>query len=539
MIQTLSVENFAIIESVSVDLAGGFTVFSGETGAGKSLLVDAIQLALGGRADSDQVRSGHERALIKMTVQSRSNLLAVEREIYAEGRSTAKINGKIMPISSLRELGRALVDLHGQHDHQQLLNPETHGQSLDGWLGAEAQPLRDQVAERWDHLAAAKRRLESIRSGRREWERQIDSLKFQIEEIEQVHPELGEFENLELQIARLRHAEQLGEAVASALEALSDGEANGIDCVAASARQLSAAIKMDGSLAGITDSLNEAVVLLQEASHELRSYYDDVEANPQLLDDLQSRCDDLNRLRRKYGEDEASVLAHLERCQNELLELTDFSGDEDSLAAEVDRLEEATLEAAEKLSAVRRKQGPQFELAVIKSLKELAMERAQFEVSQTRVELNREGIDRVEFFFSANAGEPVKPLAKIASGGEMSRVMLAIKTALAGKAGVPTLVFDEVDAGLSGQAAAAMAKLLRGLGTHYQVLVISHLPQICAQADAHFKIEKVIRGGRTVTELRSLEGAEREEEIARLVAGEVITSASLVHARELLSTPGH
>lgn len=540
MIHSLSVENFAIIEAVSIDFEPGFTVFSGETGAGKSLLVDAIQLALGGRADTDQVRSGHERAGIKMTVDSTGNAttgsqrIEIEREVLASGKSIARIDSKVMPVSALRELGRELVDLHGQHDHQALLNPETHAQSLDGFIGTASESLKLDLGAKWDHLSAAKRRLESMRSGRREWERRVDALRYQIEEIEQVQPQVGEFEQLELQISRLKNAELLAEAVGSALEALVDGELNAADLAAGAGKSLSQAVKMDGTLASVADTVSEATITLQEAAHTLRAYADEIEASPGLLDECQSRQDDLTRLRRKYGEDEAEVLAHLARCQAELSDLTEFSEDEESLAAEVDAKEEVAMAAAEALSGLRKHNVETFEASVAASLVKLSMPDARFEVSMVAAELTRDGIDRIEFFFSANAGEPVKPLAKIASGGEMSRVMLSIKTALAGKSGVPTLVFDEVDSGLSGQAAAAMASLLRGLGQHYQVLVISHLPQVCAGADHHFKIQKKTVGGRTLTEVVPLIGAAREEEVARLFAGDEITDASLAHARTLM-----
>ncbi len=541
MIRTLSVENLAIIESVKIELGEGFTVFSGETGAGKSLLVDAMQLALGGRADSLQVRTGNERAVIQMVIHSSDEESGnppqqIEREIYREGRSVAKVDGKVMPVASLREIGKSLVDLHGQHDHQQLLNQETHGETLDAWLGEAALSLKLDLGEKWDQYTIQARRLDSLRKGRREWERQVDSLRYQIEEIEEICPAVGEFEQLEIQISKLKNAEGLARAVSDALALLADNEENATDMAASAAKSLGSALKMDGSLAGLADTLNDSVILMQDAAHDLRAYLDGIDASPQLLDECQARLDGLIKLRRKYGEDEHEVLTHLARCQQELQELTEFSGDEESLSADVDAKEEIALEAARKLSDLRRSSASRFEDAVLKSLRELVMENAAFEVVQVPSELSRNGIDRIEFYFSANAGEPAKPLAKIASGGEMSRVMLALKTALAGRAGVPTLVFDEVDAGLSGQAAAAMARLLRQLGNHYQVLVISHLPQICAQAGSHFKIEKVVRGGRTVTVVKEVVGSAREEEIARLVAGEEITTASLAHARELLGT---
>lgn len=554
MITELSVENLAIIDRAGIHLEPGFTVFTGETGAGKSLLVDAMELALGGRADSDQVRSGAERSVIQMSAdlsqlpavrQSAETLgidlpasgqLSVVREVYAGGRSTCRIAGKAFPAAVLRQLGRLLVDLHGQHDHQQLLHPELHAGTLDSWIGEPAESAKAVIADAWTRLTAVRRRLDALRSGRREWERQIDSLRHQIEEIEAAGPELGEFEQTSALIAKLKHAERLAEASAHALDLLADSESPALDGLGAAVKLIGDAERFDEQLQEVNAPFREALAALQEGVHQLRAYADELDSDPARLEEAAARLDLLGRLRRKYGDDEAAVLAHLEDCRSRLADLTNFDGDETSLAAACDELEQAHASACAGLTNIRTERAAAFAAGVVNGLRDLAMDSARFEVDIEPAEPGPDGADRIEFLFSANKGEPVRPLAKIASGGELSRTMLAIKTALAGSAGVPTLIFDEVDAGLSGQAAAAVAKKLEELGGRCQVIVISHLPQIAARARRHFKIMKSVKAGRTVTEVVPLEQAEREREIARLIAGETITETSLAHARELLGS---
>lgn len=552
MIVELAVENLAIIDRAHLALSGGFTALTGETGGGKSLLIDAVELALGGRADTEQVRSGAHRATVDLTVDLslRPDLVetcvrlgvpvdgssvSIRREVLAEGKSVCRVGGKTIPVAALKAIGSVLVDLHGQHDHQSLLDPGRHLGYLDGWIGEPAAVAVGAVAVEYEAVQAISRKLNALRHGRRELEQRIDLLKYQLGEIDEASPQLGETEDLEAQLERLRHAERLSTAAAEAVTQLVDDENSAYDRAAVAVKALDAVVRHDPELEVPLEALRDAVVQLQEAAHTLRSYGEGIDADPNRLDGIQERIETLRRLHRKYGDDDAAVLAFAEQARQELESLTFGGEDEEGLSGQLSEREAALDAAAAALTKLRREQSETFAAQVQAGLRELAMDRSVFEVSFNAAPIDATGADRVEFFFSANAGEPPRPLAKIASGGEISRVMLAIKSVYAGKAGVPTLIFDEVDAGLSGRAAVAVAKKIETLAQHYQVLVISHLPQIASRARRHFRIEKHVRAGRAVTEVVELSPSEREEEIARMLAGDTVTEAALVNARELLA----
>jgi DNA repair protein RecN (Recombination protein N) len=551
MILELQVENIAIIERARLTLGPGFTALTGETGAGKSLLIDAIGLALGGRADSDLVRAGAARGAIHMAIDISRNPAAralcereglateddqlfVHREVSAEGRSSCRIGGRLAPVGALRALGALVADLHGQHEHQSLLNPDTHRAYLDDWIGEPARVLVEEVARRHATWVEARERLAAAQRGLRDREQRLDLLRFQIDEIEAVGPVPGEMEEQEARLSRLRHAERLRLAAHEAIEAIDGDERSAVTDLGRSVAGLESAERLDPDVGAVLEPLRTALYLLQEGARALRGYAERVELDPETLEETAARIDVLRRLRRKYGEDERAVLAHMEHARRELAMLEEGEAGEAELAALVEREAEAIAQAAGQLSALRKQFAAQFATEVAGHLRDLAMERAVFEVDLAHQPIDATGADRVEYRFSANAGEPPRALARIASGGEMSRVMLAIKVALAGRAGVPTLIFDEVDAGLSGRAAAKVATKLEELAAHTQVVVISHLPQIAAKATSHYRIEKVAEGGRTLTQLRALSDDERVAEIARMLAGEEIGASALANARELL-----
>lgn len=553
MIVELTVENVAIIERAQIALGPGLTVLTGETGAGKSLLVDAIELALGERADSDLVRAGASRAGVtavfdlsnspslrahceQLGLNLEDGALYVQREVFAEGRSQCRVGGRMAPVSALRSLGQLLVDLHGQHDHQSLLHPDRHGDFLDGWIGAPAEELKVEVAARHGAYEDARRRLHSVRQGLRDREHRLDLLRFQVKEIETVAPQPGELEELEGKLSRLQHAEKLAGTAHAGIAAIGD-EGGARDRLAQTVRALDDALRLDPSLNEVLEPLKQSLYLLEDGALGLSRYADLLESDPEALEETAARIDALKRLRRKYGEDEAAVLAFLHEATLELESLADAEANEADLQASLVAAEGALQEAAARLTALRNARAVEFAARSQAELRDLAMEKATFGARVDSKPVDATGADRVEFFFSANPGEPERPLAKIASGGEISRVMLAIKTALAGRAGVPTLIFDEVDAGLSGRAAAVVARKLEALAQHYQVVAISHLPQIASRATVHYRIEKSEEGGRVHTTVRALSGEERVEEIARLLAGEMVTEAALANARDLLSGP--
>lgn len=552
MLIELSVENIAIIDRAHITLGPGFTTITGETGAGKSLLVDSIDLALGGRADSGLVRSGASKAAVAMVVQVADNpealaactelgieiedgQLFIQREISAEGRSTCRIGGKLAPVGTLKQIGALLVDLHGQHDHQSLLDPATHLEYLDLWIGEEAARHRTAVAEKYSKAEDLRRRLQALRTNQRDREQRLDLLRFQWAEIESVKPQIGEFELLEAQISRLTHAEKLMEAAQSSLSALADQEGSAQESLSGSIKALEAAEQLDPSLSESLEQIKASLFALEDGLRTLRTYAEAIESNPQALNDAVDRLDLLRRLRKKYGDDEAAVLAFAEEVARQLSDFEDSETSEDEVAADLQTATGELSDAANKLTQLRTDKASRFSKLVADQLRDLAMEKALFETNIQPKEIDPSGADAIEFYFSANPGEPARPLARIASGGEISRVMLGVKVVLAGKAGVPTLIFDEVDTGLGGRAAAVVARKIEELAQHYQVIVISHLPQIAARGTTHYRIDKVTEGERVVTTLELLGPESRVAEVARMIAGEHVTESARIHAQALLT----
>lgn len=549
MITELHVENLAIIQEARVAFRGGFTALTGETGAGKSLLIDALELCLGERADTELVRTGATKASVQLVVDlsarsdalsalatlgidSEEGVIYIQREVLAEGRSQARINGKSVPVATLREVGALIVDLHGQHQHQALLNQETHVLYLDNWIGSDASTLKATVAAKFAEWQEAKRKYEALQRGIQEREQRLDMLRFQVNEIESFSPVEGEEADLTALLGRLQNVEKISSATQRALAVLSEGEANARDLLAMGLKEAEEVNRLDPSLD--ISELQESLVDLQESVYRLQSYLDALDSDPGTLEATVERLDGLKRLKRKYGETEAEILAYLESAQVELADLTDAEASEGTLHAALMAAFEGLKSAFEALTALRTSRSQEFSLDVQKHLADLSMERTRFSVSIRPGEASSSGTDFVEFLFSANAGEELKPLAKIASGGEISRVMLAMKSALAGRAGVPTLIFDEVDTGLGGATAAAVGKKIRALSEHYQVLAISHLPQVASQAMAQFLIQKHEVGGRVVTDVVPLSDADRVKEIARMLAGDLVSEHAVANAREML-----
>ena len=552
MLLELTVENIATIERATLSLGGGLTALTGETGAGKSLLIDSISLALGSRADPDLVRTGCAKASVVLLADVRANAaalakcaelgiaadsgqLVLQRDLSAEGRSVARVNGRPVAVGSLRELGRTMVDLHGQHDHQSLLDPLRQVEFLDGWIGDEASGLLVETAELFGRVESLARKLSNLRSSVREREQRRDLLTFQIQEIEETAPGVGESEALTGKISRLKGLARLTEAVSLALAELADSEGSSCERLGVHRRSLSPLVDTDPELSGAVDALVAADIALDEAARQLRGYRESLESDPDDLESCAARLDLLSKLRRKYGESDSDVLDYLVKAKIELEELDATGVDEEEIARSLEAAKSDLKAAADRLTALRHAKSAEFDGLVASHLRDLTMEKAEFEVSITPGPIQPNGQDLVEFRFSANPGEDMRPLHKVASGGELSRVMLAIKVASARRAGVPSLIFDEVDAGLSGRAAAATASKLKALSADYQVIVISHLPQIASQARSHLRIEKVERYARTETVVTALTQDERVEEIARMLAGESVGESALANARELLS----
>ena len=550
MLIELSVENIAVIEQAQIELGPGFTVLTGETGAGKSLLIDAIGLALGDRADQDLLRAGAQRGPVQLVANVRDNrealdycheaglpledgLVYIQREITAEGRNVSRIGGKAQPVAVVKALGALLVDLHGQHDHQALLDSSRHLDYLDLWIGEPATVLLREVVQtvrEWGRLQAA---LSALREGMRDREQRLDLLRYQDKEISDVNPVVGEVHSLESKLGRLRNSERLAEVVQATLGALSDEEGSAEERIGASIQMVNQSVRLDDALA--THHLEEALLSLQESVHHFRAYAESLDVEPAALEEVASRLDSLRRLFRKYGETEADVIDFHQKVKEELAVLENGEASEEDLADKVAQAEARSNAICAELTKLRMEKAKEFEQLVQDEIRELAMDKALVKLEFNGKSPDERGADEVVFLFSANAGEPLRPLSKIASGGEMSRVMLALKVVLAGKAGVPTLIFDEIDTDVAGGAAAVVARKHQKVRKFYQVVSISHLPQLAGLADTHYRIEKVEKAGRVFTEVNRLDENERVVEVARLLAGEEIGDKAIANARELLA----
>jgi len=556
MLLELTVENLAIIDRAQLSLGPGFTVLTGETGAGKSLLVDALELVLGGRSEADQVRSGQPsgRASLVVAVDQDPELvellsalgiaeeegkLFLTREVAASGGSTSRINAKQAPVGALKQLGALLVDLHGQHDHQRLLDEGTHLTYLDAWIGEKAQAGKNRLAEVWQRVQNLERRLEQARSGKDQMQRTMELLRHQIAEIRGVAPEPGEWEQLETRLSRLQNLQRLRADVEWAQDLLARSDGAVLEKLATAAAKLDALRKLDPDLEPPWSALENSRYALEDVGRALSNYADQLDADPELLEVTAERLDQLRMLRRKYGSDEAEVLRFLATAEAQLAELDVDLESEALLAADLESAWSEYRTLSDRLSEMRRERSAEFCDAVTRELRDLGMSRASLEAQFEQGEPGPSGTDAMRFLFTANLGEPARSLRKVISGGELSRVMLALKVVLAGKGGVRTLVFDEIDSGLGGKDAAKVGRKLRKLAEHYQVLVISHLPQIASQADAHFVIRKAERDGRSGTSVEPVIGEDRVQEIARMLAGERITEEALANARALLHAEAH
>jgi DNA repair protein RecN (Recombination protein N) len=552
MLLELTVENLAIIDRAQVPLGRGLTVLTGETGAGKSLLVDALELVLGGRSEADQVRTGCASGRASLVVEvgedpdvaelmadlgiaAEEGKMFLSREVSAAGGSTSRINAKQTPVGVLRQLGALLVDLHGQHDHQRLLDESTHLGFLDAWIGEEAERRKVHLADVWRRVQEIERRLEHVRSGKDHVQRTMDLLRHQIAEIRGVAPEPGEWEELEARLSRLQHLERLRSDLDLILELLVRADGAVLERLGAAAKMLDSLRRLDATLDPVQSALESGRYGLEDVCRSLSSYADRLDADPGLLEATAERLDQLRALRRKYGADETEVLRFLAEAEAQLAELDVDVESEALLATDLESAWTEYRTLSNQLSLLRRECSQEFCAAVTQELHDLGMSRASLVSLFESGEPGAGGTDVMRFLFTANLGEPARSLRKVISGGELSRVMLALKAVLAGKGGVRTLVFDEIDSGLGGKDAARVGRKLRKLAEHYQVVVISHLPQIAAQADTHYVISKSERDGRAGTSVELVGGESRVREIARMLAGEQVTDEALAHARALLA----
>ena len=554
MLTHLRVRDYAVLDDVALELGPGMSALSGETGAGKSLLVGALSLLLGERASGEVVRAGAERAVVEgvfdvagrtdlvarlteLGIEPEEGLLILKREVAAGGRSRAWVNGSPATATLVGELGSALVDLHGQHEHQALLRADEQRRILDAFAGATA--VAGEVSVLHAERARLLRELADADARRRELETRADFLRFQKEEIFGAEVEPDEDRALDEEVGRLEHAGELASESGALAERLYAGEDALADQVAGARAALERIARLDPALRETVEMLDNAYQQLTEAGRRLGDYAGAVEHDPARLEWIRARLDRLFRLKRKYGPELADVIASGERVATELSELEGAAFDLDRLRERVQGAGARLDEAAARLTKARRAAAVKLQDAVEALLPELGMPGGTFVVGLDALDQPAAGgAEAIELRVSLNAGFEPKPLRRVASGGELSRVMLALKTVLAAVDRAPTLVFDEIDAGIGGAVAVAVAAKLRAVADVHQVLVVTHLPQLASRAHAHVMVEKGTRKGVASTSVRALDGEERVREIARMLGGDPESQRSRAHARELLGAAG-
>jgi DNA repair protein RecN (Recombination protein N) len=538
MLRFLSIRNLAVIDRLEIEFDPGFNVLTGETGAGKSILVGAVGLLVGGRASADLVRTGEETATVEAIVEDADGReLIVRREISAQsGRSRGFLNGALASSAALRDAASPLVDLHGQHEHQQLLDPSTHLDLLDAFAGLHDARARVAAAfARWSALRAEQR---TLAAAEREKARRTEFVAFQLDEIRRVDPKRGEDAELEAARRVLGNADRLQRLSSEAYAALYEGESAALTSLAAVWRKVGDLAAIDPQFAPYLSARDAVKSQLEDLAYFLRSYAAGIEASPARLQDVEDRLAILERLKKKHGATLDEVIASADALGAELAALEGSTARAARIDVEIASAREQYAQAAGELSQGRRAAAVDFSRKLERSLADLAMARTRCEVRFVAQDgegtWTERGSDEAEFYFSPNPGEEIRPLARIASGGELSRIMLALKTLASTDAPGKTLIFDEVDAGIGGAVADVVGGHLRALAGKCQVLCITHLPQIAAYGTSHYRIAKSARGERTAVEVRRLPVRQREEELARMIAGAGVSAAIRASAREML-----
>ncbi|MBQ4429195.1 MAG: DNA repair protein RecN [Clostridia bacterium] len=561
MLSRLIINNIALIDKLEVELSPGFNVLTGETGAGKSIIIDSVNLILGERGSKELISTGSQKARVEgffdiSDIESNSadendlfsqldslgidiseGELIIVREITAAGKSLCRVNGEIVTLNTLRSITDRLVDVHGQHEHQSLLEPKRHIGILDAFGGSQIASAIADTASIYSEHKAVETRLNAGFVSEAERERRIDILGYQISEIDSADPRIDEEAAIEEELKLLSNAERINSALASGSELLS-GDGGALSSLRSLMRSVSSISDLSTQYSELHQRIESAFYELEDASYQLRDMQLSFEYSPERLNELENRLDLLNSLKRKYGGTIEAVLQFREEARRELDELTGAEEMRAKLSLEREKLIKAYSQAAVKLSELRHKTAEVLKEGVNSELRVLGMEKAVFDIKiETELaELHPMGSDSVEFLLSANAGEPLKPLSKVASGGELSRIMLAVKTVCAGIDGTSTLIFDEVDTGISGLTAVKVGERLSLVSKQKQVLSVTHLPQIAAFADCHLLVEKHTDGERTHTTLRELDLSERRSELARIMGAAGSHEGALSYASEMLES---
>ena len=552
MLLEISIKNFAIIQSISLNFEEGMTVLTGETGAGKSIIIDAMNMMLGARATTDVIRHGAPKAEIEglFSVENSHALqmifdeqgielgdeIIIRREILQNGRSVSRVNGQMVNLSVLRSIGQYLVDIHGQHDQEELMRPQLHIQMLDGFGEADFLELKQAYQTNFDAYRKMRKQLLEIKKNQEEHKARIEMLEFQMAEIESASLQPGEDLKLNQERDKLLNHKHIADTLTNAYTMLDNEEFSSLANVRSAMNDMESLEEYDVEYREISTSLSDSYYVLEDVTKRLEDIIESLDFDGNRLMQIESRLDLIHAITRKYGGNVDDVLMYFAKITEEYNLLTGNHLSSDDMEVELKKLEVSLVDLATKLASARHNLAQQLEIEIQQELKDLYMEKARFQVQFTKGKFTREGNESVEFYISTNPGEDFKPLVKVASGGELSRLMLAIKSAFSRKEGKTSIVFDEVDTGVSGRVAQAIAQKIHKIGQNGQVLAISHLPQVIAIADYQFFIEKISNDHSTVSTVRLLSVEERVEEVAKMLAGENVTEAALSQARELLQS---
>lgn len=553
MLQELSIQNFAIIPKLNISFQPGMTVLTGETGAGKSIIIDAVGLLTGGRGSQDFIREGADKAVLQglidvepgqpitqlldeLGIPLEDNQLLIHRELHKSGRNVIRVNGSLVNATTLKEIGQHLVDIHGQNEHQELVQVERHLSLLDEYGKKTIGPVLEKYRAAYDTYRSLESAFHKRQADEQAWAQRLDMLSFQSKELADASLVEGEEEMLEAEYQELTNFQDVLAALSKAHEALDgDWDNNGLETISTAMSAMEDIEELSPKYATLTEAVRGAYYELQEAASEILSVRDGLEFDEERLREVDDRLNLIRSLERKYGATITDVLAHQAKVDAELAEMGGGEQSAAELAEQVEVAEQKARTLAEKLHELRLKAAKQLATKIHEQLSDLYMEKAVFSAHITELkELNATGLDAVEFYIQTNPGEGAKPLVKIASGGELSRMMLAMKTIFSREQGITSIIFDEVDTGVSGRVAQAIAEKIAVIGRYSQVLTITHLPQVAAVADNHYFIEKQVVGDRTETSIHTLSEDERVNEVARMLSGDELTDAAKENARDLI-----
>lgn len=556
MLLELRINNFALIDKVELQFTEGLNILTGETGAGKSILIDSVNFILGEKQGRDIIRTGQESAYVEGVFEVSSkelsslleengietdDIIVLSREISQSGRSISRVNGKTISIGQLKQIGRLLIDIHGQHEHQSLLHDESHIDILDSFCGEDLGSLKMEYGLLFNELREIERQIEKLREDEQNKLRRMDLLKFQVQEISDADLKNNEYDELVTRREVLANSEKIYSALSFVYQKLHEGyeRDSAYDELGTSIVSMESISSFDDKLKNIKEVLEEVYYKLEDAIENIRDYRDSVEFNQAELDEIEIRLDLIKKLKRKYGSTIEEILEYHEKIQLELSQIERSEEIIEELNIKRDDISLRVNDIADRITEVRTGIGEKLGDYIEKELKYLGMERAIFKVEVEVLEkLNESGKNKVYFTMTANPGEPLKPLSKVASGGEMSRIMLAIKSVIADIDEIPTLIFDEIDTGISGRTAQSVAEKMTLISKNHQILCVTHLPQIASMADMHFKIQKFVENNITTTKVFKLQKDDQINELARMLGGAIVTELTRNHSEEMLSLAG-